>query len=257
MTIPTSSFQLIFYLALLVPGVVFAAARVQLRGPRAADRSVAARILEAIVASAIFDSIYAAILASEVARALRDIRGYIAENLVSTVSIFLIGGVLIPYLVAWAIYGKVPFLAVISTIWTQKLRPRLTASQEASDTPTAWDYGNKAVVEGWVRVRLAPGVWVGGVFDERARFSTYPETRDLFIAEQWSIDEDGAFISPVVGSQGMWLAVRDDYVVEWLLEQEDSFDVEQQNESKQRDWPVRRAHTVAARLRRRKGRSAA
>lgn len=185
----------------------------QLRGPRAADRSVAARVLEAIVASAIFDSIYAAVLSDQVTEAASDLRGYIVSHVDDVVLVFLTGGVVIPYLVAWVIYGKVPFLAVLSALWIDQIRPRLTGSQEASDTPTAWDYGNKAVIEGWVRVRLAPGVWVGGVFDERSRFSTYPETRDLFIAEQWNIDDAGRFSSPVVGSQGLWVAVRDDYVV--------------------------------------------
>jgi len=217
--VPTSAFQLAFYLALLVPGVVYAAARVQLRGPRAADRSVAARVLEAIVASAIFDSLYAAIFANQVTAALQGPRAYLVAHVVPSVWMFLIGGVIVPYVVAWLFYGKVPFLSGPSRVWTDVIRPKLTHSQEASDTPTAWDYGNKAVNEGWVRVRIAEGVWVGGVFDERARFSTYPETRDLFIAEQWNMNSTGEFVSRVDGTQGVWLAVTDTYVVEWLRDE--------------------------------------
>ncbi|WP_349897632.1 DUF6338 family protein [Parafrigoribacterium soli] len=221
MAIPASSFQLLFYLALLVPGVVFAAVRVQLRGVRAADRSVGARVLEAIVASAIFDSVYAVVFSGEVSIALLDLHTYPARNVVPVAFVFLVGGVLVPYTAAWIIYGQVPFLERPTRLWAERIRPHLTGSQEASDTPTAWDFGSKTVREGWVRVRIAEGVWVGGVFDERSRFATYPESRDLFIAEQWNIDKGGRFVSVVSGTQGLWVAIRDDYVVEWLLDEED------------------------------------
>jgi hypothetical protein len=168
------------------------------------------------VASAIFDSLYALVLAGQVAAALQEPRAFIADHLVTSVWAFLIGGVIVPYVVAWLFYGRVPFLSGIAELWNGTIRPSLTRSQEASDTPTAWDYGNKAVSEGWVRVRIAEGVWVGGVFDERARFSTYPESRDLFISEQWTMSEAGEFTSPVEGTQGVWLAIVDTYVVEWL-----------------------------------------
>ena len=80
---------------------------------------------------------------------------------------------------------------------------------------------SKAVREGWVRVRIAEGVRVGGVFDERSRFSTYPEARDLYITEQWNLDAAGDFESPVRQSQGLWVAIKDEYVVEWLLDEKD------------------------------------
>jgi len=185
---------------------------------------VGARVLEAIVASAIFDSVYAAILHTQVAVALLDLRGYVAGNVVPVVVVFLLGGVVIPYAAAWVIYGQVPLLAGVSERWNRSVRPKLTRSQQTSDTATAWDYGNKSVIEGWVRVRIAEGVWVGGVFDENSRFSTYPESRDLFVTRQWKMDRDGEFVAEVVGTQGVWLAVKDDYVVEWLLDQRSNDD---------------------------------
>ena len=70
-------------------------------------------------------------------------------------------------------------------------------------------------------MRIAEGVWVGGVFDENSRFSTYPEARDIYITRQWNMGPAGEFQSEVAESQGVWLAVKDDYVVEWLLDLED------------------------------------
>ncbi|HWH26543.1 MAG TPA: DUF6338 family protein [Pseudolysinimonas sp.] len=222
MTFPSTSFQVVLYLALLVPGVVFAASRVQLRGPRAADRSVAARVLEAVVASAIFDSIYAILFHEQVAVAVLDVRVFVATNVIGVAIAFLACGVAVPYVVAWAVYGQVPILEKPLTSWERLIRPKLTRSQEANDTPTAWDYGNKTVGEGWVRIRIDSGVWVGGLFDEGSRFSTYPEPRDIFIAQQWKLGPTGEFQSAVAGSQGVWLAVKDEYVVEWLQDQEDT-----------------------------------
>jgi hypothetical protein len=220
-TIPASSFQLAFYLALLVPGVVFAAARVRLRGPRAPDRSVGSRILEAIVASAILDAIYALILSGQVAEAVEDVHAYLAANVASAALAFLICGAAIPYLAAWLIYGKVPWLAWIGRLG-DRLRPGLTASQEDADTPTAWDYGTRNTRPGWVRIRLAEGVWVGGVWDDACRYSTYPEARDIFIAQEWSVDAAGAFGEPVENSQGVWLAVKDEYVLEWVRDEKEA-----------------------------------
>ena len=133
---------------------------------------------------------------------------------------FLICGAAVPYLVAWLIYGKAPWLAGVSLLW-DRLRPKLTASQEDADTPTAWDYGTRKTRPGWVRIRLAEGVWVGGVWDDTCRYSTYPEARDIFIAREWSVDADGAFGEPVENSQGLWLAVKDEYVLEWVKDEKE------------------------------------
>jgi len=219
-SIPTSAFQLAFYLALLVPGVVYAAARVRLRGPRAADGSVGARILEAIVASSIFDAIYGIVLADVAAQIIADPVAFAADKPRLALTIFLLGGVVVPYVTAWVAYGDVPMLRRPSSWIRETVRPKLTASQQASDTATAWDFANKSAVAGWVRVRLAEGTWVGGRFDQDSRFSTYPEERDIFLSQQWRLDESGQFLGPVEGSQGVWLAINDGHVVEWLHEEE-------------------------------------
>jgi hypothetical protein len=72
---------------------------------------------------------------------------------------------------------------------------------------------------GWVRVRIAPGQWVGGRFADGSYFSTYPESRDLFIEDQYVVKEDGSFGERVPSSSGVWLSIRDDYVVEWLADE--------------------------------------
>ena len=74
---------------------------------------------------------------------------------------------------------------------------------------------------GWVRIRIADRVWVGGRFGETSYFSTYPEPRDIFIEEQYVMGDLGAFIEPVVRSAGVWVAVTDEYIVEWLYDAEE------------------------------------
>lgn len=45
--------------------------------------------------------------------------------------------------------------------------------------------------------------------------STYPESRDLFLAQQWVMSGRGAFVEPVAGSKGRWLSGTGGDVVEW------------------------------------------
>jgi hypothetical protein len=46
--------------------------------------------------------------------------------------------------------------------------------------------------------------------------STYPHARDLFIEQQYNMDKDGSFGRAVPGSSGVWLAITDQHVVEWI-----------------------------------------
>jgi len=41
------------------------------------------------------------------------------------------------------------------------------------------------------------------------------------MTEQWNLDAAGDFESPVRQSQGLWVAIKDEYVVEWLLDEKD------------------------------------
>lgn len=37
----------------------------------------------------------------------------------------------------------------------------------------------------------------------------------MFVETQYHVGPDGSFGAPVDGSAGLWLSIKDDYVVEW------------------------------------------
>lgn len=66
--------------------------------------------------------------------------------------------------------------------------------------PRAWDHFFSSRPDGWVRLRLKRGIWIGGVYapseEGLASYAAgYPEAQDLFLAETVEVDpETGAFI---------------------------------------------------------------
>lgn len=219
MTLPSDGPGILTYLALIVPGLIFIAIRAQLRGFRDVDRSVGARILLAFVVSAILDAIYLAFLGGPVLERLQTGRSISSGELTAAAWLFLLLGILIPVLMSWAIYGDAPILRPLHRGFA-RAGASLTDSRYES-TPTAWDLVATSTDAGWVRVRLGDGVWVGGRFGNNSYFSTYPEPRDLFIEEQYAMTEDGGFQDPLPSSAGVWLAIKDDYQVEWLHDSEE------------------------------------
>lgn len=66
--------------------------------------------------------------------------------------------------------------------------------------PRAWDYLFGQHPDGWVRMMLKSGVWLGGAFAEtesgwRSYVSAYPEPQDIFLVESVEVDpETGEFL---------------------------------------------------------------
>lgn len=60
--------------------------------------------------------------------------------------------------------------------------------------PRAWDYLFEHEPDGWVRMRMKSGVWIGGVFaeiDGRLPYTAgYPEPQDLFLPATVDVDPD-------------------------------------------------------------------
>jgi hypothetical protein len=214
MSVPTDGFGIISYLALIVPGVVFILVRSQFRGFRDVDRTVGGRILLAFVVSVIFDAIYVAFLGPLAVQRLQS-GAPITPNEVSAAAwLFIATGIVTPAIMSWVIYGDGKLLRPLHRV-ARKLRARLTDSRYEA-TPTAWDLAATTTAATWVRIRMSDEVWVGGRFGNNSYFSTYPEPRDIFIEEQYAMGKQGEFVSPVPSSAGVWVAVTDGYLVEWL-----------------------------------------
>jgi hypothetical protein len=215
--LPDSAFEVLAFVALVVPGLVYATTRSRLRGYLEGDRSVASRIVQALVVSVLLDAVYFVVLAGPLEDAEPHPVHYLLTNALAISATYFLCAAIIPLVLAWLIHGDVPFLRPVYRLATQ-LRSRLTSSNYQA-VPNAWDYATTTAPAGWVRVRIAPGQWVGGRFADGSYFSTYPEPRDLFIEDQYVVKEDGSFGERVPSSSGVWLSIRDDYVVEWLADE--------------------------------------
>lgn len=213
--LPASWFGLAFLIALVVPGLVYTSVKAAMAGSRDVDGSTLARVLQAVVVSAIFDALWVLVLLPMVhINPLADPRATIIAHPRAAAALFLGCGVLAPALVAWVLHGAVPFLdgarRYITKAWT-----RITGSAHAS-APTAWDFALEQQGASWVRVRLGDGRWVGGGWDADSYASTFPRPRDLFISEQWEIDARGVFGAPIANGRGLWISINDEYIVEFL-----------------------------------------
>ena len=99
------------------------------------------------------------------------------------------------------LYVAIPIaLGVVVGRGTVQQRTWSRAFTGPSPAPRAWDYVFGLQPDGWVRVRLKSGVWLGGAFssvgDEglRSYAAGYPDEQDLFLAEAYSVDpESGEF----------------------------------------------------------------
>jgi hypothetical protein len=59
-----------------------------------------------------------------------------------------------------------------------------------------------------LRVTLEDGRVVGGFFGQDSLAGYTSQTRDLFIEERWSFDDDGWFQEPAQSSRGLWISEK-------------------------------------------------
>jgi Family of unknown function (DUF6338) len=55
----------------------------------------------------------------------------------------------------------------------------------------------------WIRITLKHGAVVGGVLGEGSLTSTFPNPHEVYVIEQWTFTEDGAFMEAVPASGGL------------------------------------------------------
>jgi hypothetical protein len=66
--------------------------------------------------------------------------------------------------------------------------------------PRAWDHLFGSTPDGWIRLRLKSGIWLGGAFvrrpdGSRSYAAGYPEDQDLYLLEAVDVDpETGSFV---------------------------------------------------------------
>lgn len=215
MQLPTSAYSLAVLVLLVIPGITFATVQSLLTGPTTKDKTVGVRILEAVLVSVIFDCIYAIAFSSIFPLAVFREPDFALKNLSLLGFLILAMLVALPAVVAVLCFGSIELVTFDSGRLKGWRLPWLVNGYER--TPTAWDKVAQRIPSGrFVRVRLESGSYVGGWFSTGSFLSTFPEPRDMFIESQYNMNEDGEFGEKIPGNLGVWVAVTDKCVVEWI-----------------------------------------
>jgi hypothetical protein len=70
-------------------------------------------------------------------------------------------------------------------------------------TPTAWDHFFNLKEDCFLLLHLKSGLMLGGLYTAKSFASSYPEKEDLYLAELWKLDENGAFQEPMENTGGL------------------------------------------------------
>ncbi len=231
MIVPTSLSGVLVVVALVVPGIVWASVRTLLQGFKSPDRVAGERLTQAVYVSAVLDAFYLIafgwLLVPLVSLGTR----LVVQQPFEVGLVVLAFGVVIPAAAAYVAYGQVPVVNQARNS-LRRLAPkwlvRLIPVSGFSSVPTAWDWAAPRKGGNWVRVLTAQGRWIGGWYSDDAFFSTFPEPRDLYLPEQWIMDEDGKFVNRAPNTAGIWLSLESAQLVEWTSPVSDATSSEEQ-----------------------------
>jgi hypothetical protein len=230
MGVPSTTFAIATFVALALPGLIFIAVRKVFEGARSSDRDTATVMAQALLFSTVLNAAYFWLWGSHLADGLTvdpaaDVvrvtdPGAVGANV-------LMFAVLAPLAISLIFYCRIQWISVGG--WIGKRIPKLKRPARRhgySPVPNGWDFAWRTAGNGsFVRVKRSDGSWIGGWYTNGSFVSTYPEARDLFLAQQWVMTDRGAFVEPVAGSTGLWLSVTDGDVVEWRNTSEEEDDV--------------------------------
>lgn len=106
-------------------------------------------------------------------------------------------------------------IAEIGRVWqrSRRLRPRFlrrVGIDPGHGVPAGWEqlFQEALRAEGGLMllITLEDGRVVGGYFGEESLAGYTARTRDLFIEQRWTLDEEKWFEGPVEGSLGLWIS---------------------------------------------------
>jgi len=191
---PTSSTQLLILLVFVVPGFVYQAVRISVRGRLPLDIELSTRIVRAIVLSGTFGLVYLAIIGQPLIEAAHG-QGYGFEHPRLGSLSALAGGIVIP--------ASLALIRAPSWTWLETLRGRLPQVAKYDPTPTAWDKVFQNVGDCFIRVLNTDDRWVAGYYGSQSYATSYPEPQQLFLEQAYIVSDDGTIGSPIEGSLGV------------------------------------------------------
>jgi Family of unknown function (DUF6338) len=201
---PSTVLQVALLVLLVLPGITYQFLRERWRGPVPGERDLSERVLRAVAASVVLDSVYLVVAGPQLLRLVRGSRpprwNGIAEDPRAA------------GLVGLALFVVVPAALAHGVTWWQRRR----AVTRYRGTPTAWDQMFRASGSCFVRMRLRGGSWVGGWYGSESYATSYPQPPELFLQSAWVMRPDGSFDRPIEGSAGLHVRGSEIDVLELL-----------------------------------------
>ncbi|MFI9811553.1 DUF6338 family protein [Saccharothrix variisporea] len=199
---PSTVLQAVLLVFFVLPGVTYQFLRERWRGPVPGERNLGERVLRAITASILLDSLYAIAAGPELLRLARGNRSTGWDGISQQPRVIGLWALLL--------FVVVPALAAggVSLWQRRRLRARFRT------TPTAWDHMFRHRGSCFVRVRLKDGTWVGGWYGSGSYATSYPEPAELFLESAWRMNPDGSFDRRISGTAGLYVRGADADVVE-------------------------------------------
>ncbi|MEV7412961.1 DUF6338 family protein [Streptomyces althioticus] len=201
---PSTVLQLALLVLIVLPGTVYQFLRERFRGQVPGERDLGERVLRAVVASVILDSLYLLLAGPQLIRLARDTEGTGWEVVAERPRL--------ASLVALTLFVVVPAIAAggVSAWEHRRLRARYRS------TPTAWDHMFRTRGSCFVRARLTDGSWIGGWYGSTSYATSYPQPPELFLESAWRMNQDGSFDGRIGRTAGLHLRADNIDVLELL-----------------------------------------
>lgn len=193
---PSSVTQLLLLLLFVVPGFVYQAVRISVRGRLPLDIELSTRIVRAIVSSGIFALVYLVILGEHLVDAAQGL-GFGFEHPRVGALLALLGGIIIPAVLA--------LLRVPDWEWLARLSARLPQVTKYDPTPTAWDQAFQNIGECFIRVLNNDNRWIAGYYGPGSYATSYPEPHQLFLEKAFHVSDDGTIGEEIDATQGVFV----------------------------------------------------
>lgn len=230
MELPANTAQFVALVVIALPGVTYATVRNRARGHGASSISLSLKLGEGLAAGVVFDLVYLLVFGQRIVDRFTITHGALPSARAAAFYALTLG-VLVPALVAWIAHRGSRWTRPTSGLlhWTAHRLTGVRGSATAwrmrniglltpafLTTPRAWDFAVPNRGRRFIRIETSTGKFLGGWFAEDSFVSTYPEPQDLYVQQQWRMGPDGAFLSPVWGSEGFWYAMQPGDTIDWI-----------------------------------------
>ncbi|WP_404385014.1 DUF6338 family protein [Knoellia locipacati] len=191
---PKTVSELLLLLLFVVPGFVYQAVRISVRGRLPLDVDLSTRLVRAIVSSAVFGLVYLVVFGDLLVQAARG-EGFAFRNVRVGAAMALGLGIVVPALGAVARVPQWP--------WVQRLGGRLPQVTKYDPTPTGWDKAFQNSSECFIRILTKDGTWIAGYYGGASYATSYPEDQQLFLEKAHAVSDTGEIGDEVENSLGV------------------------------------------------------